>query len=60
MYKEMHEILNECHIGEFKLSKFEITRENRPFRCDIPVGKYIRLIERSFTYVRNKNIQLHY
>jgi len=57
MYKEMHEILNECHIGEFKLSKFEITRENRPFRCDIPVGKYIRLMDNHNCIMSNTSME---
>ena len=45
MYKNMHEILEVGKVGNFELSKFEITRENRPFRCDIPDGKYVRLMD---------------
>lgn len=40
----MHEILEEGKVGSFELTKFEITQENRYFRCDIPNGKYIRLM----------------
>jgi hypothetical protein len=45
MYKAMHEILNEGKVGSFELKKFEITDKNRPFRCDIPSGRYIRLVD---------------
>jgi len=44
MYQDMCEILNEGKVGNFKLNKFEITQENRHFRCDIPNGKYVRLM----------------
>lgn len=45
MYKNMYELLEERTVGSFKLEKFEITPENRPFRCSIPSGKYVRLLD---------------
>lgn len=45
MYQIMADVLEEGTVGQFALKKFEITRENRPFRCDIPDGRYIRLID---------------
>lgn len=50
MYKQMSDILEEGTVGNFSLSKFEITSENRPFRCDIPNGKYIRLMDSQSYY----------
>jgi hypothetical protein len=47
MYKEMSVLLEEGKIGNFELEKFQISKENRPFRCDIPNGKYIRLVNKS-------------
>ena len=47
MYQEMHKVLNENEIGNFKLEKFEINQDNRSFRCYIPDGKYIRLLDKS-------------
>lgn len=46
MYKEMHNILKEGKVGDFELSKFTITKENRGFRDCIPCGDYIRLTDR--------------
>lgn len=43
MYKKMAEILEPIEKGNFKLSKFEITKENRPWRTFIPDGEYMRL-----------------
>jgi hypothetical protein len=42
----MYDLLNEGQVGDFRLDKFEITHQNRPFTCDIPVGKYIRLMDK--------------
>ena len=57
MYKEMHEILNEGKIGEFKLDKFEITQENRSFRCDIPTGRYVRLMDKYDCVMSNTSME---
>jgi len=57
MFKEMHEILNEGQIGKFKLTKFEITKENRPFRCDIPTGKYIKLMDNHSCIMSNTSME---
>lgn len=47
MYKDMYELLEAGKVGNFRLNKFEITSENRPFRCTIPNGKYIQLLDDS-------------
>ncbi len=47
MYKDMPSLLEVGQVGNFKLKKFEITPQNRPFRCDIPNGKYIQLLDES-------------
>lgn len=47
LFQEMHKVLNENEIGNFKLEKFEINKNNRDFRCYIPDGKYIRLLDKS-------------
>jgi len=57
MYKEMHEILNEGQIGEFILNKFEIKHENRPFRCDVPTGKYVRLMDKYDCIMSNTSME---
>lgn len=44
-YKEMQEILNEGEINKFKLEKYEIGKNKRPVRCNIPAGKYISLVD---------------
>lgn len=44
MFKEMSKILKEGQVGNFVLEKFELT--GKEFRCDIPKGKYIRLIDK--------------
>ena len=57
MYKEMHEILNEGKIGEFILNKFEITSKNRSFRCDIPTGRYVRLMDKYDCVMSNTSME---
>ena len=46
MYKQMAKILEEKEQGKFKLEKFTINPENRPWREYIPDGDYIRLIDK--------------
>lgn len=46
MYKDVKEYLEEKRIGDFELKKFVIDNNNRPFRCTIPNGNYIRLIHK--------------
>lgn len=47
MYKQMAKILEEKENSNFKLEKFTISPENRPWREYIPDGDYIRLIDKN-------------
>ena len=57
MFKDMHEILSEGKINNFKLEKFEINKENRPIRCNISDGKYIRLLNKKECVMSNTDME---
>jgi hypothetical protein len=54
----MHEILNEGEVGNFKLSKFTITKENCGFRDPIPYGDYIQLTHHGECVMSNTSMEL--
>jgi SAM-dependent methyltransferase len=56
-YAAMQEILDEGCIGDFKLSKFSINKNNRSFRCPIPDGDYIRLIHKGNCVMSNTDME---
>jgi hypothetical protein len=57
MYAAMHEILNEGQVGDFKLSKFSITPQNRSFRCYTPDGDYVRLTHNGECVMSNTDME---
>jgi len=57
LFKDMHEILSEGKINNFKLEKFEINKENRPIRCNISDGKYIRLLNKKECVMSNTDME---